>query len=96
MKKQFLKLWYWLFPKAKVAAVNHQLNKALKNKAKERINLLVEIKNYIIKELKIDKKSKYIPLHVRRTACTQVNVKFGERMRFHKIRININLELVAA
>lgn len=96
MKKLILKFWYQLFPKQKINHINKKLETALIDKTKERINLLVEIKNYIVKDLKIDKKSKFIPLHVRRQACTQVLTKFGKRMKEHKIRININLQLVRA
>lgn len=95
LKKLIRKLWYRLFPKKQINQINKKLLIALKDKAKERINLSTEIKNYLVNELKIDKKSKFIPLHVRRQVCTHVMAKFGKRMIAHKIKMNINLELVA-
>lgn len=94
MKKLILKIWYWLFPKQKIKAINKRLSRAVVDKQKTKLILLTEIKRYMLNELKIDKKSKFIPLSVRKEVCTKVNSRFGKRMIASRIKLNINLQLV--
>jgi len=94
MKKLILKFWFRLFPKAEIKAINKRLSKAVVNKQRTKLILLTEIKKYMLNELKIDKKSKFIPLSVRKEVCTKVNSRFGKRMVASRIKLNINLKLI--
>ncbi len=96
MKKQFLKFWFWLFPKQEINSINKKLEKAVVNKKEATVKLIKEVGSFMINDLKIDTKSKFIPLSVRRAACTKVMRKYGKRMVKYKIKINFNLELVQA
>lgn len=94
MIKLFLKIWYRLFPKKQINAINKRLEKAVVDKQKRKLLLLVEIKKYMLNELKIDKKSKFIPLSVRKEVCTKVNSRYGKRMKELNVILNLNLKLI--
>lgn len=93
LKKLILKFYYKLFPKQQIKEINRKLAKAVLDKSKQRIILLTEIKHFVKNELKIDTKSKHIPLNVRRAACLTVKNTFGKRMKASQIKMNINLQL---
>lgn len=93
LKKLILKWYYKLFPKQQIKEINRKLGNAVLDKSKQRIILLTQIKHFVKNELKIDTKSKHIPLNVRRAACLRVKSKFGERMKALQIKMNINLQL---
>jgi hypothetical protein len=92
--KWLKKLWFKLFPKQAIKQIDNKLQKAVIDKQKQKITLLYEIKDYMVNTLKIDKKSKFIPLSIRHEACKKVNKNFGERMKQHHLKLNINLEIV--
>lgn len=94
LSKLFTRLWFKLFPKLAVNNVNGKLQKAIVNKKESQIKLLLEIRDYMFKVLKIDLGSKFIPLSIRNEACKKVNAEFGKRMIENRIKININLELI--
>lgn len=93
MKKLILKFWAWLFPKQALKQVNRGLERAVYDQKVNQIKLMVEIKDFIVKDLKIDR-SKFIPLSVRQQVCNKVISKYGDGMKAHRIKINTNLQLV--
>lgn len=89
------KLWFKLFPKAEINHVNTKLQKAIIKKQVNQVTIIKEVRDYMVNVLKIDSKSKFIPLSLRQQACVKVNKEFGERMKACNVILTINMQLVA-
>ena len=92
----FFKDWYrqWVdyFRMKKIDRITLQLQEGYMQKQKSRIALKKDILDYIMKEFKVNPRSKFIPPSLRRQIVDAVYIKYRPKMDEFGVVMNYNLE----
>jgi hypothetical protein len=84
--------WVRYFQIRRIDRISKKLEVKYLEKVKARVALKKDITEYVKNDLKIDARSKFIPLDVRKRAVDAIHNHFKDRMKEHQVSVNYNFQ----